>query len=229
MMKTNCIKFICGLALLGAVSQVSATPVVYTMTSHLTGSLGGTDFTDAFVTLTTTADTTNIWNGTDIGFGYLLLETTTIQIDGLNLATFNGDMAPGATHPCGVWSVDLAYSSIGLVGFVHPNSGGGYEYILAVATPVPPIYDLSTPYTLTGEGALMLSEEGQVLFSYEIRNGEEEVASFSTDQGDLVIAGTSGVTTFTAAVPEPASAMMLIFGAGIGLAVHRARRSALRR
>jgi hypothetical protein len=44
-----------------------------------------------------------------------------------------------------------------------------------------------------------------------------------------VIAGTSGVTTFTAAVPEPASAMMLIFGAGIGLAVHRARRSALRR
>ncbi len=30
-------------------------------------------------------------------------------------------------------------------------------------------------------------------------------------------------------VPEPASTMLVIFGAGIGLAVHRARRSALRR
>ena len=32
-----------------------------------------------------------------------------------------------------------------------------------------------------------------------------------------------------AAIPEPASAMMLIFGAGVGLVIHRARRSALRR
>jgi autotransporter-associated beta strand protein len=31
------------------------------------------------------------------------------------------------------------------------------------------------------------------------------------------------------AIPEPASAVMLLFGAGVGMAVHRARRSALRR
>lgn len=31
------------------------------------------------------------------------------------------------------------------------------------------------------------------------------------------------------AVPEPASAMMLVFGVGVGLAVHRARRAAMRR
>jgi len=30
-------------------------------------------------------------------------------------------------------------------------------------------------------------------------------------------------------VPEPASAMMLIFGAGVGIAIHRVRRSAMRR
>jgi formylglycine-generating enzyme required for sulfatase activity len=31
------------------------------------------------------------------------------------------------------------------------------------------------------------------------------------------------------AVPEPASAMMMVFGAGVGIAVHRARRNAMRR
>jgi hypothetical protein len=35
--------------------------------------------------------------------------------------------------------------------------------------------------------------------------------------------------TSTAQVPEPASAMMLVFGAGVGLVIHRVRRSAMRR
>ncbi len=227
-MKKSSIKLICGLALLGAVFQVSADPVVYTMTSHLSGSLDGTDFADAFVTLTTTADTTNIMDGTNVDYGYLLPDTLTIQIDGLNLATFNGEIVPGLTQPCGVWSVDcFPYVSLGMVGFVHPCSDEGFEYILAVAVPLAPIYDLSAPCTLTGTGALLEEENGQVLFSYDINHGP--VASFSTDQGDLVITGTSGVTTFTAvAVPEPASAMMLMFGAGIGIAAHRARRRANR-
>jgi hypothetical protein len=231
MMKTNCIKFICGIALLGAVSQVSAEPVVYTMTSHLSGSLDGTEFTDAFVTLITSAsaDTTNTIDATGTGYGYFLSDSLTIQIDGLNLATFNGEIVDELPYPCGAWSVDcFPYVSLGMVGFVHPCSDEGFEYILAVAVPLAPIYDLSAPCTLTGTGDVTQSEEGQVLFSYDINHGP--VASFSTDQGDLVITGTSGVTTFTAAaVPEPASAMMLIFGAGIGIAVHRARRSALRR
>jgi hypothetical protein len=226
MMKTSCIKLICGLALLGAVSQVSAEPFVYTMTSHLTGSLGGTDFTDAYVTLTTYADTTNILDGSEGGMGYWLIENTTIQIDGLNLATFNDVLVQDLSYPCGVvaWDLEPRFGSPALIlGFVHPvDEGLGYpEFILAIVAPQ--TYDLSTAATFTGDGDL-----GEVNFSSSFLG--EPVDSFSTDQGALVITGTSGVTTFTAAaVPEPASAMMLIFGAGIGLAVHRARRSALRR
>ncbi len=39
----------------------------------------------------------------------------------------------------------------------------------------------------------------------------------------------SGNSAILTVIPEPASAMMLLFGAGVGLAVHRARRGALRR
>lgn len=215
-MKTNCIKLICGLALLGAVAPVSADMMTYTMTSHLTGTLGGTGFTDAAVTLTTSGDTTNILDATSEGLGYFLLDTTTIQIDGLNLATFNGSGYWGAI------SIDLEPRfgiPFGLAGFFHIPDLGSFEYILGVVAPK--TYDLSTDATFTGTG------EEQVVFSSRF---DGPVDSFSTDQGALVITGTSGVTTFTAAaIPEPASAMMLMFGAGVGIAIHRARRSALRR
>jgi hypothetical protein len=164
-MKTNCIKLICGLALLGAVAQVSAAPFVYTGTTVASGSLGGVDFFDAAITLTTTGDSTNIVN---LGFSYVLGETTTIQIDGLNLATFNGADSFGV--------ISMNFESYGVVGFVR--YGHGLDAILALNETFP-TYDLATVATFTGPGG------GDFL-------------SYSTDQGDLLFTGTSGNTTFSA-------------------------------
>lgn len=227
-MKTNFIKLICGLALLGAAAPVSAELMTYTMTSHLTGSLGGTEFTNAAVTLTTTTDTTNIYT---IYYSasptYHLFEKTTIQIDGLNLATFDDSGILGSIPSSGLVASRLGAtnSPVGLVGFSN-ISDLGVGLILGVTTWAP-TYDLSTAATFTSE--VDYTDVERLYFSINIETGGP-VSSFSTDQGDLVITGTSGDTTFTAAaVPEPASAMMLMFGAAIGIAVHRARRSALRR
>jgi len=228
-MKTNCIKLICGLALLGAVAPISAEPFVYTMTSHLSGSLGGTDFTNAAVTLTTSADTTNIWY-VDYEYLYLLNEKTTIQIDGLNLATFNDSGVLGSTPSCGVLSSAAVKtnSNLSFVGFSNISAGGDVELILGFVAWAPS-YDLSPSVTFTSGLLVDFPDLNAPLFSMSLETGNP-ISSFSTDQGDLVITGTSGDATFTAAaVPEPASAMMLIFGAGVGIAIHRARRSALRR
>ena len=209
-MKTNCIKLICGLALLGAVAPVSADLMTYTMTSHLTGSLGGTEFTNAAVTLTTTADTTNIWY-VDYEYLHLLNEKTTIQIDGLNLATFNDSGVLGSTPSCGVLSSPAVKtnSGVGFVGFSNISALGDVELILGFATWAP-TYDLSTATNFTS-GVDYPGLEG-LYFSHSIETGNP-VSSFSTDQGDLVITGTSGDATFTAAaIPEPAT--FLLFGLG---------------
>lgn len=62
------------------------------------------------------------------------------------------------------------------------------------------------------------------------------VGTFAQSSGVMRLIGESaGTVYFTptsvtiAAIPEPASAMMLIFGAGVGMVIHRARRSAMRR
>ena len=60
-----------------------------------------------------------------------------------------------------------------------------------------------------------------------IDSGFGQFIDITTDQG-LLTMNSGTISSVVAAVPEPASAMMLIFGAGIGMIVHRARRWANR-
>ena len=74
-------------------STSQAAPATFTETGVLSGSLNGVSFTNANVTLTSYADTTNIVSGNfggSVPYNDLIASTTTILIQGFSLATFNG-------------------------------------------------------------------------------------------------------------------------------------------
>jgi hypothetical protein len=81
--------------------EARADPFTYTETATASGSLGATRFTDAFVTLTATADTSQIMTGQR--FFQVNNLTTTVSVSGLGTAaftnrtqTFNDQSFPGA-------------------------------------------------------------------------------------------------------------------------------------
>jgi hypothetical protein len=208
-MKTNPTKLLCALILLGAVATATATPrsqmMTYTETGYLTGTLGDNAFSDAFVTLTTVGDTANIVN---IEFFYTLAGTTTIQIAGLPTATFT---ETGTEH---FGAIAANVDGNGMVGFV--NYGSGLNLIFGNLD-TSPIYDLSTAATFTSPAA---SEDSDGM-------------GYGTDQGTLLITGTSGDATFTAtaAVPEPGQvvsmlALSVVGGAGALFKLRRRKSSA---
>jgi hypothetical protein len=196
----------CVLAALIAVSiafpnETHAQDITYTETGFLTGTLNSVGFTDAAVTLTTVADTANLYSTPYIGGStfYMVPGTTTIKIAGFSLATFNGPYTFGAISMAGFPSPgDL------LVGIGDISNGWTVLGNIQVA----PAYDLSTSATYT-HGSWG---------NYE---------TYSTTAGDLVTSNTIGDATFTATVsnvPEPASAML--FGLGtLALAGIRRRRA----
>jgi hypothetical protein len=207
-MKTNPTKLLCTLVLLGTVATATATPrsqmMTYTETGYLTGTLGDNAFSDAFVTLTTVGDTADIMN---IGPFHTLAGTTTMQIAGLPTATFT---ETGSEH---FGAIAANVDGNGMVGFV--NYGSGLNLIFGNLD-TSPIYDLSTAATFTG---LAGSDTGP--------------SGFATDQGTLLITGTSGDATFTAtaAVPEPGQvvsmlALSVVGGAGALFKLRRRKSSA---
>lgn len=185
------------LAMLGVVAQVSAQPLItYTQTGYLSGSLNGTSFENAAVTMTTIGDPANILY---MGFIYILPGTVTIQIDGFSTATF---IDTSSSH-FGVISLNMdnEMPGVGIAGFV--NYGEGLVAMLAIYE-TSPTYDLSTAGTLTGPAG---SDGG----------------TFGTDQGDLVLSpampGEGGTGSFTASggvVPEPSELALSALG-GFGL------------
>jgi hypothetical protein len=62
-------------------------------------------------------------------------------------------------------------------------------------------------------------------FNYD-SSGYADNNGFGINSAD---AGSNTPSLSVSVIPEPASAMMLIFGAGVGVAVHRIRRNAARR
>ena len=187
-MKTSLTKFLCALALLGA-AAATASPMTYTETSYLSGTLGDTPFDNAATTLTTTGDTANILNIDNVI--YILTGTTTIQIEGLSLATFNGG------DDFGVFAEDLSsiYPGAGAVGMLDNT-----QLLAILGTFDTSSYDLSTSATFTSES----------LYTSGL---------FSTTLGDLLITNSSGNTTFTAStasVPEPSQVISMLALSGLG-------------
>ena len=201
-MKSKILTTLLSCAALAALSATaSAAVMTYTQTGVLSGSLGGTSFTDAAVTLRVTADTANVKYELLSGVipAWTNAGVTTIDIDGFETATFNGPNAYGA------YSQNLSFFLDGttLTGIGELSD---YYTILGNYQTAEPNYALDTAKTFTG--------------SATTTNG----TYYSTTLGDLITTSVSGSSTFTAAVPEPSAFALLGLGA-LGL-VARRRRSA---
>ena len=96
--------------------------------------------------------------------------------------------------------------------------------------------------TASGDRFAILGMMGYFATSTSYVSGSElySTATFNDyTLGDLGLTQATYIYTFGSGdhadsitvnvIPEPASAMMLVFGAGVGMVIHRARRSAMRR
>ena len=187
-------------------ATASAAVMTYTETGFLSGSLGGTSFTDAAVTLRVTADTANVqYSPLFAGptLGYIPLWTNagvmTIDIAGFGTATFNGSSV------FGVGSENISAFQPGTaavtIGDLTTLAG-----VLSLLQTADLNYALATETTFTGVSSTTSG-------------------TYSTTLGDLTTTGTSGNATFTAAlatVPEP-SALVLLGLSTMGLVARRRR------
>jgi hypothetical protein len=162
--------------ILAAVHPAAATPITYVETGVMSGTLNGTRFNNASVTIMTLADTANITSLNYLGYPtYENAGKTTIQIPGFGTATFNGRDSFGA------FSQNLFAG--GIVVGIEDLSGPQsilYNPALPTSSLSSRLYNLSTAATFTG---FAISNHGVV---------------FSTTLGPLVVFSTSGNSTFTA-------------------------------
>ena len=195
--------------------QAEAAMMQYTLTSQatITGTLGGTAFTDKTFSITETGDTSNIvfdtyYVSADTIRTYSSPGTVSITIDGVGTATFSSPSDMRVT------SEDVYHPIYGHLvsgaGFTD-YAGGGVPSGGVGASTGTTFYDLSSPFSASSSGSM-------------------GSATYHTSSGDLVISSSvSGTLTFTAetaaAVPEPSSLALGAVGAGLALLAVRRRRS----
>ena len=129
----------CSVVLFAGAQSSQAGTLSYTQVSTLSGTIGGTAFTNATVTFQTSADTANTISG---GGAYLLAGTTTVDIDGIGTATLNG------SDSFGVFA--LSFNGLKVAGFADITTQVAIAYI-----GIPTAYDLSTAASFTGTNAFV--------------------------------------------------------------------------
>jgi PEP-CTERM motif len=187
----------------GAMSMAGpslAAPIDYVeQVTGASGSLGGTPFFGASITLTMNNDTTNV-SGSSPSFFNIQQSSNplTLNVTGFPTETFTDTTQAAVNQTAGI---------------VGPNAGFGDntvgQGILFTKSPSFSSYDLKTSI-------------GPILGTPIFTLGE----SFPTTDGLFVLNTVTGSATFTAtlslAVPEPASLAMLVMGlAGLGLVGYR--------
>jgi len=201
------------IGVLGWAAPTQASPITYTETSIASGSLGGTSFSDALVTVVLTADTSGVIEFSPGGF--VNKGTATLKIDGLGTATFNDPDGYAA-----VLFPQSVFPNCPCVGFFDdaahfPNSGtaifGLFDASLAG-------YDLRSAFgPLTGTGVGLATNPGG------------SPVAFSTTAGNLLLRRGGDPVTLTVevtatAVPEPTSLSLLAVGAFGALVTRRRQR-----
>ena len=193
-----------------------AGPVTYSISTTATGTLNGTVFTNAAMTVTLTGDTSKVAFGPP-PFSTILINpgSATVSIAGLGTGAFTDSIEIQSSFD----TLVFGSNSVVLIAQLDDPAGDSVSGIALEESPALFGYDLATPVTsLSGTGGA----------------ASGPVNTFPTTAGDLIFTipptapgqpGDLGPSSFTATVvPEPTEMMPL--GAGLlGLISLRIRRT----
>jgi PEP-CTERM motif len=171
--------------LLAADRRADASLITYTETDTASGSLGGTPFTDALVTIVFTGDTADVTGGGGVFFNEV--GTVTVTVAGLGTATFTDSMEINANQ-----SIIPSFVGIGdntVAGTILGTESAGLSS-----------YDLMT--SIGPVSGIAVLNPGHHTFN--TTSGDFTLTSD--------VAGTS-IFTADATVPEPSSVFLL--GSGL--------------
>jgi PEP-CTERM motif len=206
------------LVIAGFATAAYAGPITYQISSTASGTIGGTTFTNALVTLTGTGDTNNIVSV--FGFAFAAPITTTVTIQGIGTATINdpteilSSVIPVTignlpTLPLVILGrVDSPPALESFTGIAVIGNAGLLGYNLATSfgpiTTIPGSIGFIVPCGVAGSDPCLSTSLGTLSFTSNL---------IPTSQG-----------TFSATVqpvPEPTS--LFLMGSGIAALVGRSR------
>ena len=203
------------IGILGVASPSQAAPITYAVTAIASGSLGGSTFTNALVTVTLVGDTLAVFQPLPDDLPELLANrgTATVTIAGLGTATFN-DPSGYAAVAFPAIPGEIPLPSVGIWEGFDPAGDTGTG-ILGIGSNSLAGYDLRSPL-----GPLVGVSGGGA------SNPDGSFVAFATNRGGFVISSTGEtgtVTVTTTPVPEPTS-LSLLGVSGLSLLAARHRR-----
>jgi hypothetical protein len=205
------------IAVLGQITastQIDAAPVMYTFSGTATGTVGNTPFTNAGFVIQAFADTSAVQPfgiGNQFPAGFVVIPpTTTITISGIGSGQFAQFPDPNSPNvPIEMFVTQVSNGSIG--PNVHLNIDALFTFLL-FESPSFATYDLKGPI-------------GPVAGTFP-GFGLSQFKNFDSTLGPITFTSIAQSGTFTAAVAEPASLVLLGTGAVALLGYYGARRRA---
>jgi hypothetical protein len=168
---------LCGCALPGT---GRAGPITYTETATGSGSLGGTSFTDATVTITGTGDTANIRDSVP-GFFNNSPITATVTVAGIGTATFTGTIIVHDNQPTSL----VAFSDETAGADILGTSGSPFD-TYDLKTAVGPV---SGPADEVGFGRDLATTDGAFVLNSVVNDTATFTATPTPEPASLTLLG----------------------------------------